>query len=206
MSSAGASTADVGGSGCWPGGFEEGFAIEVDDGDLVVVGDDQDLFEGSVWVDVVLDVVELEQAPAVQFPYDGAGGKAGGYLWGLGSLRPGSAGRRRLGAWRLGYRGDVVGGLRGDPSGECLVGPLGVVDAVELIDLGLEFVEGGGERLLVQPAEQGAVKAFVLALGGRLVGLARDRFDAKAGHVVGQAADVATPGRVERDPLSVSRR
>lgn len=49
---------------------------------------------------------------------------------------------------------------------------LGVVDAVELVDLGLQFGKGLGERLFVQVAEQGLMEAFVFALGGRFVGLA----------------------------------
>jgi hypothetical protein len=78
------------------------------------------------------------------------------------------------------------------------VGALGVVDAVERVDLVLQLAQGVGERLLVEIAEQGLVEPFVLPLSGRLVGLAGDRFDAEARHVVGELADIAASGRVER--------
>jgi hypothetical protein len=55
------------------------------------------------------------------------------------------------------------------------MGTVGVVDVVERVDLGLQVGQAGGKRLLVEVTEQGLVKAFVLALGGRLVGLAGDR-------------------------------
>jgi hypothetical protein len=40
------------------------------------------------------------------------------------------------------------------------MGPLGVVDDLEGVDLFLEFGDRCGQRLLVEPAEQGLVKAF----------------------------------------------
>lgn len=50
---------------------------------------------------------------------------------------------------------------------------LGVVDDVEPVDLFLQLFEGGGDGLLVEPAEQGLVEALVLALRGRLTGQSR---------------------------------
>lgn len=83
-----------------------------------------------------------------------------------------TAGRRgddrvgRLLAGRLGNRGGIPRLLRGDPAGKSLMGPLGVVDELEGVDLFLELGDRRGQRLLVEPAEQGLVEAFVLALGG----------------------------------------
>ena len=77
-----------------------------------------------------------------------------------------------------------------------MVGPFGVVDEVERVDLGLQFLERLGERLLVEVAEQGLVEAFVLALGRRFVGLAGDRLDA---HGVG-------PAHAAEEPVGTDRR
>lgn len=49
---------------------------------------------------------------------------------------------------------------------------LGVVQHVELVDPLLQLLDRFGQRLLVEPLEQGPVEAFVLALRGRLAGLA----------------------------------
>lgn len=84
-------------------------------------------------------------------------------------------------------------------AGQCLVGPLGVVVVVELVNLGLQFPEGLGEGLFVEPSEQGLVEPFVLALGLGMVGLAGDRFDAE-GFQVGDERSLraASSGGVER--------
>jgi hypothetical protein len=58
-----------------------------------------------------------------------------------------------------------------------LVTPFGVVDVVERVDLGLQFLARFGQGLLAQVAEQGLVEAFVLPLRGRLARLAGDRLD-----------------------------
>ena len=79
--------------------------------------------------------------------------------------------------------------------------PLGVVDAVERVDLGLQLIERLGERLLVEVAEQGLVEVFVLALGGRFVRLAGDRFHAQARHVLDELAEESAPRGVERDAV-----
>ena len=49
-----------------------------------------------------------------------------------------------LGSWSRSCGCGIPGLLGGETSGEPLVGALGVVDAVEVIDLGLEFLEGYG--------------------------------------------------------------
>ena len=50
---------------------------------------------------------------------------------------------------------------RCDPAGRALLRTLGVVDDVESVDLFLQLFEGGGDGLLVEPAEQGLVEALV---------------------------------------------
>jgi hypothetical protein len=87
-----------------------------------------------------------------------------------------------------------------------LVGALGVVDGVERVDLGLQLGQGVGERLLVQVAEQGLVEAFVLALGGRLVGLAGDRLGAQRGSVRDELAERQRRDGLSASPLSDSSR
>ena len=68
------------------------------------------------------------------------------------------------------------------------MGAFGVLDVVERVDLGLQVGQCVGEWLFVEVAEQGLVEAFVLALGGRLVRLAGDRFDAQAQDVFHELA------------------
>ena len=97
------------------------------------------------------------------------------------------------GAGRLGLRGGLPGGQGCDAAGQCLVGALGVVDVVEGVNLGLQLGQVGGQWLLVEVAEQGLVEAFVLALGGRFVGLAGDRLDAQGHHVNDELAQESAP-------------
>jgi hypothetical protein len=59
----------------------------------------------------------------------------------------------------------------------------------------LQLLEGGGDGLLVEPAEQGLVEALVPALRGRLVGLAGDRLDAERGDVGDELRDNTASGR-----------
>jgi hypothetical protein len=105
------------------------------------------------------------------------------------------------GPWRFSFRGRLPGLQRCDPAGQALVRTLGVVDDVEPVDLFLQLFEGGGDGLLVEPAEQGLVEALVLALRGRLVGLAGDRLDAECGDVGDELPDNTASGRVQRDPV-----
>jgi hypothetical protein len=55
--------------------------------------------------------------------------------------------------------------------------------------------------LFVEVAEQGLVEAFVLALGGRLVGLTGNRLDPQGHDVDDELAQESTARRVERDPV-----
>jgi len=49
-----------------------------------------------------------------------------------------------FGSWWVRCRGGIPGLLWGDAAGESLVGSFGVVDDVEAVDVGLEFVDAGG--------------------------------------------------------------
>ena len=78
---------------------------------------------------------------------------------------------------------------------------LGVIDQIEDVDLSLQLLERVGEGLLIEEPEQGLVEAFVLALRGRLIGLARDRLDPQRGHIRDELAQHASTGRVQRSPV-----
>ena len=106
-----------------------------------------------------------------------------------------------LGSWSRSCGCGIPGLLGGETSGEPLVGALGVVDAVEVIDLGLEFLEGTGQRLLVQPSEQCLVESFILALRLWVVRLACDRFDSQGSSMCGELADPPTTVRVQGHPV-----
>ena len=84
----------------------------------------------------------------------------------VGQGRSGPRGRAR---W-FNFRRRVPSPLRGDPSGQLLMRTFGVVDLIEPVDLFLQLLEGLGQGLLVEEAEEGLVKAFVLALRGRFRG------------------------------------
>jgi hypothetical protein len=62
----GFAVADVLDSGCWAGVLDEDFSVEVGDGEVVAVGDDQDVLEAEVSADSVVDAVEPECADAGQ--------------------------------------------------------------------------------------------------------------------------------------------
>lgn len=81
------------------------------------------------------------------------------------------------------------------------MGALGVVDVVEFVDLTLQLGDGGGDGLLVEPAEHGLMEPFVLALGRGTARAAGDRLDTQAGDVAHQLAVPATPRRVQRHPV-----
>ena len=61
--------------------------------------------------------------------------------------------------------------------------------------------DGGGQGLLVQPAQQGGVEALVPALGGGLVGPAGDGLHAQRSDVIHQPALPAPAGGVQRGPV-----
>ena len=84
---------------------------------------------------------------------------------------------------RIGFRCRIPRLLRGDPAGQSLVGPLGVVDPVELINLVLQFLEGRGGRLFAEKAKRGLVEAFVLAVRGWFIGFPGDRLHAEPGDI-----------------------
>ena len=63
------------------------------------------------------------------------------------------------------------------------MGTPGVVDPIERVDLGLQFRQGVGERLLVEVAEESLVGALILALGSGRVGPAGNRLDPESGGV-----------------------
>jgi len=81
------------------------------------------------------------------------------------------------------------------------MGPLSVVDAIELVDLRLQLDECRGDGLIVEEPEQGLMEALVLSLRGRLVGLAGDWFDSEPGDVVDELADDPTSRGVQRDAV-----
>jgi len=83
---------------------------------------------------------------------------------------------------------------------------LGVVDDVEPVDLFLQLFEGGGDGLLVEPAEQGLVEALVLALRGRLAGPAGDRLDAERGDAGDELPTTPRRDGFNAIPLSLSSR
>jgi hypothetical protein len=74
----------------------------------------------------------------------------------------GTADQLTGGAWRLGLRGGLPRRDGRDATREPLVGTLVVVDVVEGVDLGLQLGQSGGERLLVEVAEQVLVEASFL--------------------------------------------
>ena len=102
---------------------------------------------------------------------------------------------------RIGLRCRIPRLLRGGPAGKSLMGPLGVVDDIELVHLRLQFLKRFGEGLFVEVAEQGLVEAFVLALRGRLVGLPGDRLHPERGDVSDQLPQHPASGRVQRRPV-----
>ena len=66
-----------------------------------------------------------------------------------------------------------------------------VVDALEAVELGLQVVQGGGGGLSGEPALQGLVETFDLALGLRMVGMAVFLGDAQVGEQVLEAVAAA---------------
>jgi hypothetical protein len=72
---------------------------------------------------------------------------------------------------------------------------------IKPIDLLLQLLEAVGERLHVEPAEQGLVEAFVLSLRGRLIGFDRDRLDPGRGDIGDELTEDPASGRVQRSPV-----
>ena len=94
---AGSAVADVGDAGGGSGVLDEDLAVEVGDGDLVAVGDDEDLLEAVLSADHVGDPGQAEGAGGGQLPDAGAGGQVRRCRCGAkASWRP--PGRRRAGS------------------------------------------------------------------------------------------------------------
>lgn len=85
------------------------------------------------------------------------------------------------------------------------MGPLGVVDDIELVHLRLQFLKRFGEGLFVEVAEQGLVEPFVLALRGRFVGFAGDRFHSESGDIGDELADNTASGWVQSTPVTAQQ-
>lgn len=73
----------------------------------------------------------------------------------------------------------------------------GVVDLIESVDLLLQLLEGVGEGLLVEVAEQGLVEPLVLALRRRLVRLTRDRLDTEGADIGDELAEDTASGGIQ---------
>lgn len=150
--------------------LDEDLAVGIGEDDAGLVPSGVDGASGQRAADLELDAVQVDVALGLDRRLPVALAADTGWC--------GEVGIGRLGSGCLGNLGGVPGLLRSDPAGQTLMWALGVVDGVEGVDLGLEFGDRRGRGLLVEPAEQGLVETFVLALGGRLVGLASDRLDA----------------------------
>jgi hypothetical protein len=101
------------------------------------------------------------------------------------------------GGWSR-FRCGGVGDRGGEPL-QCPVGSKLVADALEAVELGLQLGDGGGRWLGCEPALQGLVEAFDLALGLRIVGMAVLLRDAQVGDQVFEAVAAASePGCVDR--------
>ena len=78
---------------------------------------------------------------------------------------------------------------------------LSVVNVIELIQLHLEFFESVTQGLFIEPSEQRLMESFVLALRGRFVGFARDRFHPQRRDVGDKLPVPAPPGGIESEPV-----
>ena len=101
-----------------------------------------------------------------------------------------------------GFGPGVVGGGGGGPVLEGAVGPAGVVGVGELVELGLQFGEGGGGRAGGEPFLQGLLESFDLALGLAVVRAAVFLGDAQGAQfvleAVAAAAAAGEPGGVDQ--------
>jgi hypothetical protein len=88
--------------------------------------------------------------------FEGAVGLDGGVGVGVSGRVDGVV--QRLGGWLGGDSGLPAGDGRDSP--DALVGPLVVVELREVVELGLELGQVGGEGLAAQPAFEGLVEAF----------------------------------------------
>ena len=151
--SSGPAVADVGHAGRGSGVLGEDLAVQIGDGEFVAVGDDEDLLEPVFDIDLVEDLVDVDGADAADLPHPGVGGQVC-WRWWLGMdvagwHRPVEP-RLLVYLWprRLGFRSCFPRGQRGDPTGQSLMGALGVVDVVERVDLGLSSVSDSASGCL----------------------------------------------------------
>lgn len=175
LSPSGPMGADVFGSGLRPTVLHEFRAVVVKDQQVLVGFDEIDAVAGEEPGDVEPGLSNLNDAGDGDRRAANSVPANGSYL----VSRPG----------RVGFRGRLPSPKRGDPAGQSLMGSLGVVGLIEVVDLLLQLLERAGERLLVEEAEQGLVEAFVVALRRGLVGLAGDRLDAQSGDVGDELSD-----------------
>jgi hypothetical protein len=75
-------------------------------------------------------------------------------------------------AWWVGFGSGEVGLFGGELAGVSAVDPLGVVDGGEFVEQCLKVGDGGGSGSGSQPAFEGLVESFDLALGLGMVGVA----------------------------------
>ena len=202
---AGSAVAEVGHAGRGSGVLDEDFAVQIGDGEGFAVDDDQDVLESVLAADHVGDGVQAEGAGRAQSLQLGVLRQVRGLLYSWSSEcrchRWLEAWPVWFGTWRVGLRCRFPCGQGCDAPGEPLVGAFGVVDVVERVDVGLKFGQALGEVLLVEVSEQGLVEAFVLALGGRLVGLAGDGLDPQCARTRDELAEVSASGWVECGPV-----
>lgn len=134
----GVGLSDVADAGSGPGVFGEDLALQVGDDDVVVVAVDEDLVEGLVHVELVEHLVQSDGAAGAHRPDVGVGGQVRGRL-----LSGAPVSVRGWPFWvgsrRIGFRGCLPRRRGRYPTGQGLVGTVGVVDVVERIDLGLQF-------------------------------------------------------------------
>lgn len=135
--------------------FDEDLSVEIGDGDVVAVHNDEDLLESVLSADDVCDSRQGECAPAVQFAECDARGKVGGRRDGAEGPAGffGEQGLRRFGAGSISFRSGTPSDFRCDAAGEPLMWAVRVVNLIERIDLSLQSRQGIGERLLVEVTE-----------------------------------------------------
>ncbi|CAH0306284.1 hypothetical protein SRABI26_04697 [Arthrobacter sp. Bi26] len=158
-------------------------ALVIEELDCLGVPERVDALPGVGFADHVDHAVDRDSAVGV--------GDAGGLAAAVGAVLGEGRDGFRVG-W-LGSRCGVPCLLRGDPSGQALVGAFGVVELIERVDLFLKLFKAPGEGLFVQETEQGPVEAFVLALCGWFVGFPGDRLDPQGGNVREELALAASP-------------
>lgn len=156
----------------------------VDDVDGVLVDEHQDRCVGVLDSDA--EVVQSSGAPQGELPeaVDDVDADSVVDVW-------------VVAAGSCGFQGGVVGGCRGLAVGS--VHPVVVVELLERVELVLEVGEGVGGRLGAEPAFEGLVESFDLALGLWVAGMAVLLGDREVGEQVFEAVTSAAGiGRCRR--------